>query len=765
MSRSFVLSTLLLAFFCVAGLLASATPLSAGATWGPNYFPALPDDALFSTVYWRQDSNNYKSINFGYAIPSTKSVAVAKVATTTQLKDGWHALYVKVEEDVMASAATNPLLMNATYYAAGYAEGYATSQLIYYSYYNQMVAETIANLSTEAMDWVNTHIAYMRKTSSDKGAGDAYWAQVGKILLQIEGMTDGYNAQQNLTPNPKPLTFLDIFMISFIDETADVERSAYILNGKEIPQNLKDRLKRVGEHCSALIKLVPNDVFISHATWNSLGGLLKTFKTYQFGSTVLQVSSYPGNVASDDDYYYINNGLVAQETTNHNHNNSNTIGTQPYSVSEFIRALVSSYLSGGDPNTWTETFCKDNSGTYNNQYMVLQLQGFIPASKTSAAQMTAGSFSVAEQMPGLCINRDQTAHLNTYSYWSSYNRPFYPEIFAGMNWTNMEKLSSYYSYGNNYRANIFRREQANVQTLADMRTLMRYNDYKNDVESIVPDCPECWPQHTPYLSIAARCDLVPANGTFGVLDGEISLQDEAALDAKITSLNLLRGSKMLSSIAMGPPFDGPSQLPAFTFSTTKVTPRPRNMGLPDTIKYNYTSSNDLFSNAPEPTPDFTRVRGVMVVFSALVDASTFVRANFNTVFRGFLMNTLGYTDPTGQTTVNINGAYWYNVSIQANFIIAGPEKANWENQLAREPLSRLLAGNVAGVSFAFANFPQGPEAQSNLWIIGVVIASLMGVLIVILLFTHLNKLKGATYEEERDSMVIGGQTPYNGQKD
>ena len=739
----------------VAGATVACCLATASLGWS-TYNPTQPTEAQFSTVYWRADTpeKDYKAVNFGYAVPNTDSVAIAKVAATVDLKDGWHGLYVKVDPATLVAAARNPTMMNATWFGAGYGEGYATADLMYYNYYNRHVAETSANFTGETREWIDRHIAFMYRGAfgTPANANSPYWAQVGKVLLQIEGLQAGYTARQALAAAPKPpLAFLDVFLLSFFDETADVERSTYLSRGAPIPEAVQRRLKEMGEHCSALIKLVPKDIFVSHATWNSLSGLLRTFKTYHIGSFVLQMSSHPGNLASSDDYYYMNDGLVAQETTNHNHNTSNWGLIKAESVSEFVRALVSSYLAKGDPATWANNFCVAdlNSGTYNNQYMIVQLQALMPSSDgLRPATLKAGGFVMLEQMPGACIVGDQTAHLNTNGYWASYNRPFYPETFEGLNWTAMERISSYYSYSQNYRAKIFAREQPTVRTMNDMKRLMRYNDYKNDELSVVPDCPECWPQHTPYLSIAARCDLVPANGSFGVLDREISLQNGAAIDAKITSLASFKSSKMLSTIAMGPPFGGPSELKPFTFSTTAVTPKPRNMGLPDKIEYNYTSSNQLFSEVPAAVPDFTRLPTTgasIVVIRVQVSAHTFVRSTFGADLKKTLLRKLNYTDPTGKTSIELVGAHWYAKHIEALVTLKGPEAANWQNRLVREGAGALSSADLFAIGYGFET-PLVADEKSNLWIIGLVVASFMGLVIVVLLFRYIRRYEAIEAE-------------------
>jgi len=56
--------------------------------------------------------------------------------------------------------------------------------------------------------------------------------------------------------------------------------------------------------------------------------------------------------------------------------------------------------------------------------------------------------------------------LNEKSFWSSYNRAFYPEIFelSGAP-EKVEKFGHWFSYENTPRAKIFKREQSKVMII------------------------------------------------------------------------------------------------------------------------------------------------------------------------------------------------------------------------------------------------------------------------------------------------------------
>ena len=124
-------------------------------------------------------------------------------------------------------------------------------------------------------------------------------------------------------------------------------------------------------------------------------------------------------------------------------------------------------------------------GTYNNQYMVLDLKKV-----TLNQSINDSAFWVVEQIPGwvyhrlsLCLDSivhissslvvagDQTAILRE-GYWASYNVPFYEEISrqSGIP-ERVEKAGFDYSHDLAPRAKIFRRDQSKVCELI----LQQYN--------------------------------------------------------------------------------------------------------------------------------------------------------------------------------------------------------------------------------------------------------------------------------------------------
>ena len=81
-----------------------------------------------------------------------------------------------------------------------------------------------------------------------------------------------------------------------------------------------------------------------------------------------------------------------------------------------------------DAPTWAAHFSRYNSGTYNNNWMVLDYNKFSPGQK-----LEKDTFWVVEQVPGTIVAEDQTAYLVENGYYASYNVPFYVPKHSGGN--------------------------------------------------------------------------------------------------------------------------------------------------------------------------------------------------------------------------------------------------------------------------------------------------------------------------------------------
>jgi hypothetical protein len=523
---------------------------------------------------------------------------------------GWDYLHIAPTQ---AQIQNN---LNQSYYLAGYAEGFLTMPNISFA------LKTIPALNSSELDWIDTHISYMINnglyytslSSTDNVTN--YWTRVAALLAQVQGLTDGYNAAiADLLANPSSwvnsllpprdeltqIQFRDMFLLNFAFEISDVITALSAkVNPHDVTQGI--RLGYKPRHCSALIRVTTDDLYVAHDSWTLYETMLRQYKTYQFDTSV-SFSGYAGAIASGDDWYVTSNYLAVQETTNIVWNVSlSQEFVLPQSVSEFMRVMTATYLANSG-STWVQYFQYNNSGTYNNQWMVVNMARFTPGSP-----LVNGTLWVAEQMPGFVESADVTSVLIEQGYWASYNIPYFPRVYNISGYLQAkEREGSLWSYEHYARAKIFRQRAPQVQTLDDMKMLMRYNDFRHDPFSVIPDCTGatdgvCDPPYSAMLTIASRGDLNPygEEAQYGVGYKWLRQRDHGATDTKIAMYSELRagldGLRMGGHVICGPTTSRPQDdIPPFRWSTSNFSSR-RPPGAPDL--YNFTWQHYTFPYPP-----------------------------------------------------------------------------------------------------------------------------------------------------------------------
>jgi hypothetical protein len=145
-------------------------------------------------------------------------------------------------------------------------------------------------------------------------------------------------------------------------------------------------------------------------------------------------------------------------------------------------------------------------GTYNNQFMIIDLNKFNPLSKLSN-QRKNWLLTVLEQvkkrmmfclfpffveyicifnksfsqLPGHVTYQDMTEHLYSASYWASYNRPFFHSTWVLSNQTAwVAAYGDHYSHERTARAILMRSLHESVHDISSMEKVMRYNNFEQD---------------------------------------------------------------------------------------------------------------------------------------------------------------------------------------------------------------------------------------------------------------------------------------------
>ncbi|XP_062522437.1 phospholipase B-like [Corticium candelabrum] len=454
-------------------------------------------------------------------------------------KTGWSQLDIR-------SGYGLPVDDEVVMYAAGYLEGAFTARMIPQCQHNlrsimMEVIKTDENLAKvekflqQQFDWMKSMIMGNKK--------DPFWRHIHLIYQQFMGLFDGYNA---FSPTGKQATELEFLLFNAYPNTPDILAAVVPEMAPKWDEMTIEEIRRKSAllgHCSALVKVTPGyeDVLIGHTTWTGYPSMLRIFKHYSFnlqepttGSQTLSFSSYPGVLVSIDDYYIMGRGMVMMETTNDVYDNRLFKLVKPESLLTWQRVRVACQMAH-DAMEWTDAFTRYNSGTYNNQYMIVDLNKI--KVKDSIGD---NALRIAEQTPGLVVSTDVTPVLRA-GYFASYNVPFSEEIYNRSGYPAfVAKHGPEFSYSLAPRAKIFRRDQSKVVDIESLKHLIRYNNYKN----------EEYADQDPCNTICCRGDLSATPNADG------------CTDAKVTNYSLAY-SRITHGIS-GPTTEG--GLPVFSFT-------------------------------------------------------------------------------------------------------------------------------------------------------------------------------------------------------
>ncbi|XP_006908640.1 putative phospholipase B-like 2 [Pteropus alecto] len=466
-------------------------------------------------------------------------------------------------------------------YAAGVVEAAVSEELIYMHWMNTVVNycgpfEYEVGYCEKLKSFLEANLEWMQE-EMELNKDSAYWHQVRLTLLQLKGLEDSYEGSVTFPTGKftiKPLGFL------LLQISGDLEDLELALN------KTKTRHTLGAGSCSALIKLLPGhgDLLVAHNTWNSYQNMLRVIKKYSFQfrqgpqedsplapGNKLVFSSYPGTIFSCDDFYVLGTGLVTLETTIGNRNRDLWKYVKPEGcVMEWLRNTLANRLAV-DGATWADVFKTFNSGTYNNQWMIVDYKAFVPGGPSPGS----GVLTILEQIPGMVVVADKTSELYQKTYWASYNIPSFESVFNASGMQDLvAQYGDWFSYDGSPRAQIFQRNQSLVRDVGSMMQLMRYNDFLHDPLSL---CKSCSPQPNGENAISARSDLNPANGSYPFQ--ALSQRSHGGIDVKVTSAALAKALRFLA--ASGPTWD---QLPPFQWSTSPFSGL-LHMGQPDLWKF------------------------------------------------------------------------------------------------------------------------------------------------------------------------------------
>jgi hypothetical protein len=361
--------------------------------------------------------------------------------------------------------------------AAGMVEGYLTARHIHTAYINAVGYVFQGNPSAPALKFLSDQVSWATKQAKAKSE-DPFWQHVGALVAQLKGLESGYRLRGDV-PELTSSAFHVLNSVGDLFQILPAVDLAWRMHFANMSsQELRDFVRSRGM-CSALIK-VPGDfkdLFMAHSSWFSYGDTDRIFKHYHFqfhapsGANRVSFSSYPGYLSSLDDFYMMDSGLGMIQTSNSLLNNTLLELIKPESLLAWQRVRSANAIAKTGKE-WFEAFRTDASGTYVNQYMVVDFKLFKPATA-----LKDGTLWVIEEIPGLVVGADQTETLRR-GYWPSYNVPYYPEIYTRSGYKD-DRLGPDGQYELAARAKIFRRDQASVVDMDSFKRIMRYANYSD----------------------------------------------------------------------------------------------------------------------------------------------------------------------------------------------------------------------------------------------------------------------------------------------
>lgn len=445
--------------------------------------------------FYTIDGNlNIQQIDAQYADISIQPPEIAGVASfwDNRTTDGWTYYTIQTSSNFPDWYQT---------YSAGYMEGYLAYDLIWDTWHNNIRFTLVddghgnkVNYPDEVTQFINNQTKWMIGQVL-ANPEDNYWQLVNITLAQFYGMFAGYNAA--LVQNNKLHLFMSIeqfYTITYASDLSDII-SKFTNGGIEhVPK------------CSFLLRMTNDSMFGSHTTWFFFNDLLKTYKVLDFelANPLVQTkrisySSQPGYISSQDDYYMLDNSKFVAETSYTSNNNKVYEWIHYDSVPYWIRITVANWVYDNQ-STWTEYYLRNRSGTYNNQWLVVDFEQF-NNSKNDIANAENIIWMVEEFYSMESYGDVTQTLLIPQGYVASYNVPY--------NETIEKYCKNPTNYTDDPRAILFAKYAPNIQTIEEFQLVMRLNNHSDTGNYC--------------QAIASRCDLQdPKAFPFGSCDCKVT---------------------------------------------------------------------------------------------------------------------------------------------------------------------------------------------------------------------------------------------------
>jgi len=460
--------------------------------------------------------------------------AVADANRSALNESGWMPLTVETN----ASAPNN-----IQYEAIGVLEGYLFQKDIFNHFHNIKdwflfaYLDQIEDYPPELFAFLQENLEWTREHANRYAQTDKVWRQVSYTLSHFDGLVRGYR-MASPESGEEDLSELDLWVYLSSGDLLDIVNFAAPSLRPDFSKMTIEQIQEwsiLNSHCSGLFRMNDEgtEIYAGQAAWFFLGSMTRVLKTYKIhldgdsqAAQSLTFSSYPGFSYSFDDFMATDTGLLVIETTNNIYDMDLYDRCSSASLLTWIRGQVATRLAHNG-REWTEIFQNYNSGTYNNQWAILDAKVFDRYGKNATKDLVW----ISEQIPGRITSDDVTyAFIENGNYWPSLNIPFFEQLFIESGYPTVNQNDVTHTYDRNPRALIFARDAPAVNNLTAMQKIMRYNQFQTDELSIPLDRNITDPGN----AIASRYDL-----RAGMDDPEKKKNAKAfgAFDAKIALYN------------------------------------------------------------------------------------------------------------------------------------------------------------------------------------------------------------------------------------
>ena len=172
---------------------------------------------------------------------------------------------------------------------------------------------------------------------------------------------------------------------------------------------------------------------------------VRIFKEYRFvtqkgneKSKTIAFSSYPCAVSSPDEFHVLDANLVQMGTSNNiiNEELYDLISTE--SIGSSMRQMLAGRLASS-AEEWTKIFARKNSGTCNEQAIILDMNKIDFKNK----KIEDKALMIIEQMPNKTETKDVTEYLRK-GHWPSYNVPYIDTMYKDKGYYEKETSEGVY---------------------------------------------------------------------------------------------------------------------------------------------------------------------------------------------------------------------------------------------------------------------------------------------------------------------------------